>query len=360
MPTVRKGNWDFAKAILMFLVIYGHVCPAISGDTYTEQWCALTRVTGLFVMPLFFFISGYFQTIILNSQDILRKYKKTFLRVGVPLMSWGGLLLFIKFQELWQFTESAYFSKHIVLFVKNGIIDVANFYWFLSALLLCITLGTLLSWVNTKCSKWGTALLLISLTLFTSFRIDLFHFSFVWFYYGCGMLYKFYKSQLKETMGKKKSVWIMMVVSLACIVIGIFFYPKYTFYYTSNQVSQTSIGFILLRYLLSLIASICALYWVFKLYEKYEGRSFVTYLTKTGQDTLFLYCSHVLFLSYTLKTMVDGFYGTNGLLYEFPMIKYYLVAPIVSVVLFYLLYSLAFCLKRISFFRVLFLGLPAK
>ena len=90
MPTVRKGNWDFAKAILMFLVIYGHVCPAISGDTYTEQWCALTRVTGLFVMPLFFFISGYFQTIIINSQDILRKYKKNIFESRCPSDELGG------------------------------------------------------------------------------------------------------------------------------------------------------------------------------------------------------------------------------------------------------------------------------
>lgn len=68
---MRKGNWDFAKAVLMLIVIYGHVCPALAGDSYKDNWCAATRITGLFVMPLYFFISGYFQTTITNSQSLL-------------------------------------------------------------------------------------------------------------------------------------------------------------------------------------------------------------------------------------------------------------------------------------------------
>lgn len=85
----RKRNWDFAKAILMVLVVYGHVCPALTGDLYKENWCALTRITGLFVMPLFFFISGYFQSSIHEYRGLLNKYEKSFFRICVPLIAWG-------------------------------------------------------------------------------------------------------------------------------------------------------------------------------------------------------------------------------------------------------------------------------
>lgn len=60
---MRKEKWDFAKAVLMVIVIYGHVCPAISGNTYTDNWCALTRVSGLFVMPLFFLSAVIFSQV---------------------------------------------------------------------------------------------------------------------------------------------------------------------------------------------------------------------------------------------------------------------------------------------------------
>ena len=174
------------------------------------------------------------------------------------------------------------------------------------------------------------------------------------------MLYKCFEDKIKNFRGSKATTWVLFILTIVCIVIGFFFYPKNTFYYVSNLVLQTEFGFILLRYLLSLIASICALYWSFRLYGKNENKKLVKYLMRSGQDTLFLYCSHVLILSYAVNTIVDSNYGTNGLLSDYPVIKYYLVAPIVSVVLYYLLYSLAVYLKQFSFLRVLFLGLPAK
>ena len=56
----RRGDLDFIKGVLIFIVIWGHVCPNSSGMEYTFSWCALARITSLFAMPLFFMISGYF------------------------------------------------------------------------------------------------------------------------------------------------------------------------------------------------------------------------------------------------------------------------------------------------------------
>lgn len=87
---LRKEGWDFAKTILIFIIIYGHVCPAIDGDGYKEKWIALTRITGLFVMPCWFFISGYFQSNIDSGKVFVGKIIKSSRRILVPLAVWGG------------------------------------------------------------------------------------------------------------------------------------------------------------------------------------------------------------------------------------------------------------------------------
>lgn len=90
--TDRKLEWDFAKAFLMLIVIWGHILPALSGTNYTENWCAVTRFTGLFVMPLFFIISGYFQSKITDLHELFLRYKKLVNRLVIPLFSWGGYI----------------------------------------------------------------------------------------------------------------------------------------------------------------------------------------------------------------------------------------------------------------------------
>ena len=348
---MRKGNWDFAKAVLMFLVIYGHVCPALSGESYTERWCNLTRITGLFVMPLFFFISGYFQSTIMSPKNLIQKYRKTSHRVGIPLMVWGGVYYITKIYKVWCRTDAENSLRHVALFVKNAVTDIMSFYWFFSALIICIFLGTILSLFIHRKSPMGIIALITTLPLFTIMKIDFFHFSFVWFYYGCGMLYKVFESKFKDISHNRLREGIIFCATLLCVAIGSCFYPKYTFYYTSNLFWITSFRFILIRYLLCLLASVCALYWIFRLYNRYKEKTIVAYLTQSGQDTLFLYCSHVIILTCIVRKFVENNYGVNGIIGDMPFARYYLVSPIMAVLLYYLLYSLAKYLKKYKLLR---------
>lgn len=357
---MRKGNWDFAKAFLMFLVMYGHVCPALASESYNDSWCAITRITGLFVMPLFFLISGYFQSTISGKYDLLNKYRKTFFRVGVPLMAWGGVYYISKINKVWCCWEAEDSLGQVLLFFRNAVFDVSNFYWFFSALIICVFLGSLLSLLLKRNKIYGVIALMISLPLFTILKVELFHFTFVWFYYGCGMMYKTFESKFKDLPNYRLTTCTMVCATLLYLVVGYSFYPKYTFYFTSNLIWITSFWFILLRYLLCLLASVCALYWSFKLYKRYKAKPLVAYLTQSGQDTLFLYCGHVLILSCFLRQLVENCYGASGIMSSMPLIRYYVVSPIISVFLYILLYSLAKFLKKFTFFRVLFMGLPTK
>ena len=353
----RKCSWDFVKAILMYIVIYGHVCPALSGISYTESWCALTRITGLFVMPLWFFVSGYFQSSIVSVQELFRKYKKTFFRIAIPLVVWGGLLVIINFQDTWYNPDNNDIVSQIIYFGRHAVYRLTSFYWFLSSLLLCICLGSLISLILNKYPKLGVSLLIISLPIFIFSKIDLFYFSFIWFYYGCGMLFRLAEDKVIKKYNENLILGVIVFATIICIVIGYNFYPRYTFYMKSNLVSETSLLFILFRYVLYLTASLCALFWIFKIYEKFNKRVVVNYLTSSGQDTLFLYCSHVLLLSYAIKPFVENSFGTQGILDNMQAVRYYIVAPVVSVVLYIVLQQIAKLLKKYKLSKMLLMGL---
>lgn len=355
---MRKGNWDFAKAVLMIIVVFGHVCPALSGNTYTDSWCAVTRITGLFVMPLFFFISGYFQSSIDDFKGLLNKYKKSIYRIGIPLIVWGGVYVFIRFRSIWAASCSDSIIQHLLLFTQKSIVSSSFFFWFLSALLICVFLGSLLKLLCVSFPKVGIIALLTSLPMFSLLPIDIYYFSFVWFYYGSGMLYK-----LNETIiGKYKNTKVFYVVivslSLVCVVLGCCFYPKFTFYYTSNLIKETNFIFIILRYFLCLTSSICALFWIFRIYDRYENKKLIEYLTLSGQETLFIYCTHVLLLSVIIKTIVEQQLGEQGLFYNYHFTLYYILSPVIAFLLYYLLNELAIKLKGLGIVRVLLMGLP--
>lgn len=349
---MRKGNWDFAKASLMLLVIFGHVCPAISGDSYKDSWCALTRVTGLFVMPCFFFISGYFQSNIVSFQGLLEKYKKAFFRIGIPLISWGIILIICRIT----YYLYLYGQVSIIEFIVSVITNICGYYWFLPALLLCILLGSIISLLLNKRFVLGLVLLVISLPVFSFSVIDFVHFSFVWFYYGCGMLFKIIEPKLKYWINHKSLLFFVSTASVICVIIGYFFYPKYTFYVTSNCFFIVNPVFIISRYLLCLLASLCVLYFLFKIYEVFVKSRFVIFFTQTGQDTLFLYCSHVLCLSYILRPLLERWFGLEGLFKNSPFIRYYLFAPIVAILLLDLLYLINNILKKNKTIQMLFMG----
>lgn len=352
----RKGSWDFVKAILMFIVIYGHVCPALSGISYSDNWCTLTRITGLFVMPLWFFVSGYFQSSITSVKDLIKKYKRSISRIAIPLIIWGCLLVIINFQDTWYNPDKTDLVNQIIFFGKHSVYRITSFYWFLSALLLCILFGSLMSLILNKIPELGVSLLIISLPIFILSKFDLFYFSFIWFYYGCGMLFRLLEDKVKNRFKNNLILGVFSFISIICIVVGYFFYPRYTFYMKSNLVCDTDLLFILFRYVLCLTASLCALFWIFKIYEKFNKQVIVSYLTSSGQDTLFLYCSHVLLLSYAVKPIVENSLGSQGIFENIQVARYYIVAPVLSVVLYILLLQIAKLLMKYKLSKMLLMG----
>lgn len=208
--------------------------------------------------------------------------------------------------------------------------------------------------------KLGLIVLILCLPVFSLTPVDYFYFSFVWFFYGSGMVYKLLETKIEKYKNTKFFYAAIIALSLLCVVFGYGFYPKLTFYYTSNLIRETNFGFIILRYILCLIASLCALHWIFRLFDRYKNKELVEYLIKSGQETLFIYCSHVLILSIFIKSIIEQLFGVQGILVSMHFVLFYIVSPIITIIFYYIFNQLAINLKRFGVLRVLFMGLPIK
>jgi fucose 4-O-acetylase-like acetyltransferase len=355
----RDASWDFVKTVLMFVVVFGHVCPAGS------EWTPVTRIVGLFVMPLFFFVSGYFQSRITSFKALVGKLKKTTFRIVIPMMVWGGFYVFLSVLKIYQFPSfssgvSVYeYVKNVVGFLKYTPLYIAGFYWFLTALLLCIVVGSCLSYLMTIRQSVGIFVLIISPLLFCMLpytMIELYHFSFVWLFYVTGMLFREYEQHL-ICLGKPQIWNVFFFIALVVVIyIGSKFHPRDTFYYTRNVFSETSVTFIIIRYAIYLLAVVTMLYWIRSLYNRFSKNILIARFANYGQDTLFIYCSHVLFIDFLYKPLLlSMLYHVSAPL----MIVFceHLIGILLSIVLYSVLQLLCSNLIRFKSCRMLLMGL---
>lgn len=96
----RDTYWDTVKAVLIFLVIFGHAIQYIvyQGENHSNFWNdPLFKGIYIFHMPLFMLISGYFATISFNRRKLasIPRYLK---RLALPCIGFG---LFQLFKKIW-------------------------------------------------------------------------------------------------------------------------------------------------------------------------------------------------------------------------------------------------------------------
>lgn len=350
MDMKRRLDWDFVKAFLMLIVIFGHVCPANS-----DTWTPITRVIGLFAMPLFFFVSGYFQSNISDAISLLVKYKKTIMRIVIPQMLWGSIYVLLSFVVLLLCRNQIASLKDLLIFFKYTPYYIAGFYWFFSALFLCVIVGSLISWLYFCCRMAGLMLLVISPFLFCLLPIDLYHFSFVYFYYTTGMLYNKYQIKLLSIKGLAYIDWLMLILTILVIWYGCQFYPIKSFYYTSNLFKDTPFFDIVYRYGLCGITSILALYWIMKMFKKYSDKKVFRWFAVSGRDTLFIYCSHMLILEFVYYPILWSVYDKASFP-QAPCLFSYLWGFVVAISLYIVLIYVSRWLNKNKKIMMLFSG----
>lgn len=345
----RDLSWDFVKFILMFLIVYGHFCP--SG----ELWTPVTRIIGLCAIPGFFFVSGYFQSRITASSDLLKKYRKTLMRIVAPMFSWGVIYVLWSLIIL-QLSGDVSNVYDILQFLKYSPFYIAGIYWFLTALLYCVIIGSLFSWMIHKNKLTGLLLSAVSPICFCFVSpnfMEHYHFSFIWLFYVAGMMYKHVGSLLNKKIQIPNLIFIILFIIV--IAIGVQFMPQLTFYNTANIIGKTSLGFVVLRYCLYLIATISVIYGIFLFYNSYKEKQVVTKLASYGADTLFIYCSHVLFLVFLFRPFLLQYLYHEHAGWLVRLMEH-VVGLIATVLIYYLMQKLCSYCKQFRWLRVFLMG----
>lgn len=347
----RDLEWDFIKCILMFLIIFGHLCPA------SESWTPVTRIIGLFVIPGFFFVSGYFQSCIRNFMDLIGKFRKTLMRIVAPMFTWGTIYVLVTL--IIMINNGKIIDRNSLLqYLKYYPLYVAGIFWFLTALLFCIVIGSFLSWSIEISKEKGMIIALLTPFCFCMMSpvfIERYHFSFVWLFYLIGMLYKKTECFSIVSSNKEWSYLFLLFLFGVSIFIGVFFEPHYSFYYTDNTIGKSTFGFVVCRYLLYIAATGPVLYGLMAFYKRYKKAKIVHMLALMGSDTFFVYCSHVLVLVFVYRPFIlPHLYHEEGNWYV--RIMEHIEGLLASVVLYGLMQMLCSYCKQFKWMKVVFMG----
>lgn len=354
----RDASWDFVKTILMFFVVFGHICPA------GEDWTPVTRVVGLYAIPLFFLVSGYFQSQVSSATALADKMKKTFKRIVVPMMAWGLVYVMLSAMKLFPMPDSfslpamtASFHS-LVGFLKYTPYYILGFYWFLTALLMCIVTGSLLSWLIVWRRPVGLLAVVLSVVLFCLFSpsiMEHYHFSFIWLFYAMGMLLRHVGERMSYYNSKKFVPILFLLLLMVVVWLGSSFSPEKTFYYTENTVYSVEATFIVMRYALYVLASVVVLYWLLFAYRRNANNRYIVKLADYGRDTLFIYCSHMLFLEFVHKPYLSPMlHQEHGTIWT--ALAEHAAGLILAIVLYAVLQRICTECKKFKFCRACFMG----
>ena len=124
--TKRDSYWDIVKAILIFLVIFGHVIQFLMYQRNNDEgfWTdPIFKGIYLFHMPLFMLVSGYFaaKSVAQRSWHALPRYLQ---RLALPCAGMGITYLIVAFLK----------HKHLPASFYAG----ATMLWFLIVIFECL------------------------------------------------------------------------------------------------------------------------------------------------------------------------------------------------------------------------------
>ena len=277
------------------------------------------------------------------------------MRIVVPMFAWGTIYVLLNLVQR-VLTGEFSNSNDICQFLKYSPFYIAGIYWFFTALLYCIFIGSLLSWITEMNKMVGLLLTTLSpfcFCLISPFMMEHYHFSFIWFFYVVGMLYNYFYDTIKINIYISDLFFLLLFIVV--ILIGIHFEPQYTFYYTENLLRNATIRFIASRYLLYFAATISVIYGVMRFYNKYKQNPLVFTMTSYGIDTLFIYCFHMQLLVFIYKPLAMPYlyhkYG-NWMTH----LLEHIVGIIASIVLYWLMQKMCSIFKRFRWLRIFLMG----
>lgn len=332
----RQPEWDFAKAILIIFVVWGHVCSYISDANYERN--ALTSVIRLYQMPMFILISGYFQKECFSFLDIKAKLVKIIQTLCIPYICWCaiGSILVIGTNAVIN-TEIACMGYNIIrLFAQQF-----SILWYLGCLILCEAVYAIVSYLSER--MWG-GFLLLSLSLSVILPVDIYHFSFLWPFFVLGVIFR--RKNLVESF-EKRPRHIVLIACAVLLCFAQFYKTEDTFYNSPNYLLSLGVlgipqqlFFVFYRYIVYGLTTIVFLCMFFMVYKQMKDNRVADIFLNIGRNTLGMFLIHILFLYQVFRPIVEKCTDGEGLLPNHPIARYYLIGTLISVLAITLSYML--------------------
>lgn len=290
-------------------------------------------------MPMFILISGFFQKEVVNFFEFSKRIKKTIVHIGLPLIVWA-LIATLVLYLLNAFGIYELQGERINRFFFT-LYKSIRFYWFLPCLVLCIALNATISYCSNRFKIKLLPLYIVSLLVLLLIPKDMFHFQFMWPFFLLGICFRRYAQKgFISSLLRGETSTSQNVVLLTILGGGIFcclYWPtKYTFYNIINCIfiKEFSIGdailFIVLRQVLYIVVTLITMFLIIKLYFNIKNTWFARFITKIGQETLFIYLFHLIVVAYLFGAFVKLLTNGAGMFPDAPFLRYYILDTLLT------------------------------
>lgn len=341
---MRRNEFDFIKGCLILFVVWGHCCMYNSGTDYDKNF--LTSYIRLFQMPLFIFISGFFQKDIYNLEQIKAKLNKTFVTLVIPILSY--YLLSISTIAITNIFLQKEFEIEELL---KGHISIL---WYLLCLLMCVLFYIPLNYLSVKIKRFGEVLLCISPLFVMLIPSNVFNFQFLWQFFLLGVLYNRYEEKVNNVSTYTKSFFISICFAIF-IISGLVFPSDLTFYNYNNTLVGGGLLIKLMRIIVYLSAVISAFFILLFIYN-HSNSVFCKYMSNIGKQTLTIYVLHLIILVDIVKPLIVCYYGQGSVFPYNSFLRFYFLSVIETFILVSFTYIMALYIGKNRLLNLLFMG----
>ena len=286
---------DICKFIAIFLVTWSHCAQCISGQTW-PNFLFGRSIDIAFNMPLFMIISGWFINLksLRETNGFTYLYKKA-RRLIIPALSWfiSNILLIKNISNL--------SGWGIIWFIKA----ILNYYWYLTALFLCLTILFFAAKI-IKNNKTAIIISTIIVTIcpFSEFANINFMFPFIW----AGYI-------LRQFIDKYSTIFYLTLSIVISIILISFWTPSSTVYLSPFKPIHLSFLMIqthLYRFFIGFLISFV----IITIVKKYEY-TIIHYLAPLGQYSLIIYVASITLLHIMSLLLSKTDYCNQPIILEF-------------------------------------------
>ena len=319
----RINYMDAIKALAMYLVIWGHCILHLGSWNKNDD--TVFVVINTFHVSLFMMVAGYFSTssLALGFDNMLLNKTKQLI---IPCLLWGGIITLLY----------AYYSHD----TSKIPADFFDSLWFLKSLFFCY----ILAFIALRLGTVPTVLVILASMVLTIFKINVMFPAFM-----LGIFIKKKELAGVET-GKRWVLWL----TLSVFIFMAYFYDGH-YYNSPNRIMgiirEESLGTWLAYFgktVYRILIGNCGALFVLLIFKDHFASMGNNFICKVGKETLGIYILQAVILETILKQYIT-FYGNHA-------VMDFVIAPILSLIIMVLCYSITKVLSKNKITGQLLLG----